>query len=145
MNWTKYISVLALFVSIGSFGLSYNLSRESAVTAIKPVLVFQFDDENGWSVKNVGNGPALDVIVAMKKDDKTDWSQPMRIPPLARNGTFNLKKWDAYTNARTLGVRYRNIQEKIYSTTCTNDLSKTHESNVLPSWSDKEIKRHWKL
>lgn len=143
MNWTKYISALALVVSVGSFALSYNLSRESAITSVRPVLVFQFDENEGWSVRNVGNGPALDVIVAMKKDDKADWTQPMRIPPLAKDGEFSLKKWDIYTPARTLGATYRNIQEKVYSTTCTSDLSKTHEGNVLRTWPDTEIVRHW--
>ena len=103
MDWTKYVSAIALVVSVGSFGLSYNLSHESAITSVRPVLVYQFDERKGWSVRNVGNGPALDVIVAMKKDDKADWTQPMRIPPLAKDGEFNLNKWDIYNNARTLG------------------------------------------
>ena len=143
MDWTKYISAIALVISVGSFGLSYNLSRDSAITSIRPVLVFQFDNTNGWSVKNIGNGPALDVIIAMKKGDKDDWTQPLRIPPLAKNGEFNIDKWSFYKTARTLGATYSNIQDKVYSTTCTNDLSKTHEGNVLRTWQDADIERHW--
>ena len=143
MGWTKYISAVALVVSIGSFGLSYNLSRESEITSVRPVLVFQFDEENGWSVRNVGNGPALDVLVAMKKNDRGNWMHPMRIPPLSKSGEFGLNKWDVYSNARTLGVTYHDIQKKPYSTTCTNDLSEPHEGNVLPTWPDSKIGRHW--
>src|SRR5262245_55869944 len=99
MDWTKYVSVVALVVSVGSFGLSYNLSRQSAITSVRPVLVFQFDVNNGWSVRNVGNGPALDVLVAMKTHETADWTQPMRVPPLSKDGEFGLQKWDVYINA----------------------------------------------
>jgi len=145
MDWTKYVSAVALVVSIGSFGLSYNLSRQSAITSVRPVLVFQFDVNNGWSVRNVGNGPALDVLVAMKTDDRADWTQPMRIPPLSKDGEFGLQKWGIYTDARTLGATYRDVQQRTYSTTCTDDLSTIHERNALRTWSDSEIRRHWKL
>jgi hypothetical protein len=92
----------------------------------------------------VGNGPALDVLVAMKTDDGADWTQPMRIPPLSKDGEFALQKWPVYTNARTLGATYNDIQQRAYSTTCTDDLSAIHEGNALRTWSNSEIKRHWK-
>jgi len=144
MDWKQYVSVAALVVSIGSCTLSYNLSRQSAITSVRPVLVFQFDVNNGWSVRNVGSGPALDVLVAMRTDDSSDWTQPMRIPPLPKDGEFGLQKWSVYTTARTLGATYGDIQQRTYSTTCTDDLSTVHEGNALRTWSDPEIKRHWK-
>jgi hypothetical protein len=144
MDWKQYVSVAALVVSIGSCALSYNLSRSSAITSVRPVLTFQFDVNSGWSIRNVGNGPALDVLVAMKTDDGTDWTQPMRIPPLSKDGEFGLQKWGVYTNARTLGATYTDIQRRTYSTTCTDDLSAIHEGNALRVWSDAEIRRHWK-
>jgi len=144
MDWKQYVSTTALVVSIGSCALSYNLSQQSAITSVQPVLVFQYNTRSGWSVRNVGNGPALDVLVAMKTDDRADWTQPMRIPPLPKDSEFGLKKWDVYTSARTLGATYSDIRRRIYSTTCTDDLSAVDEGNSLRIWLDSEIKRHWK-
>jgi hypothetical protein len=143
MDWKQYVSLAALLVSIGSCTLSYDLSRRVAITSVRPVLTFQFDVNKGWSVRNVGNGPALDVLVAMKSDDSSDWAHPMRIPPLSKDGEFGLQEWEVYINARTLGATYSDIQQRTYTTTCTDDLSRIHEGNAMRTWSDLEIKRHW--
>ena len=108
MDWKQYTSVAALCVSLGSFTLSYNLSRQSAVTSVRPVLAFQFGAD-GWSIRNVGNGAALDLLIAMKTDDNSGWTQPLRIPPLSRDGEYGLQPWDVYTNARTLGATYTDV------------------------------------
>jgi len=143
MDWKQYVSAAALVVSIGSCTLSYNLSRQSAVTSVLPVLVFQYDRNSGWSLRNVGSGPALNVLVAMKKDDRADWTQPMRIPPLSKDGQFSLQKWPFYGSARMLGATYFDVQQRRYSTTCVNDVSSINEGNVLKVWPDAEIRRHW--
>lgn len=143
MDWTKYVSSVALVVSIASFGLSYRLSRDAAITSVRPVLVFQFDVNTGWSVRNVGNGPALDVLVAMRTGDNADWTQPLRIPPLSNDGEFGLQRWAVYADARTLGATYRDIQQRTYSTTCTDDVSVVQVGNALRTWPDSQIGRHW--
>ena len=143
MDWKKYIAVTALVVSIISFTLTYRLSRQSAVTSVRPVLVFEYSHKDNWGVRNVGNGPALNVIVA-KKTDTTDWYNPVRIPPLAKDGQFSLADW-LYDdpNVRTLGAYYCDIVQRKYSSTCTNDLSEIHKGNKLKDWPEKEIKKHW--
>lgn len=143
MDWKQYASVAALLVSIGSCSASLSMSRHTAITAIRPVLVFHFDLKNGWAIQNVGNGPALDLLVAMKTKDSVAWSHPLRVPPLAKDGEFGLLKWNVYVSARTLGVTYRDIQGRAYSTTCTNDRSSVHDGYSLRSWPDEEITRHW--
>jgi len=143
MDWKQYISAAALVVSIGSCTLSYNLSRQSAITSVRPVLVFQYELGSGWSLRNVGNGPALNILIAMKKDDRAEWAQPMRIPPLPKDGLFSLQKWPVYGGARVLGASYFDVQQRPYSTSCVNDLSTIQEGNVLKTWPDDAIRRHW--
>jgi hypothetical protein len=143
MDWKQHVAAAALVVSIGSCTLSYNLSHQTAVTSVRPVLVFQYDLSSGWSLRNVGNGPALDVLVAMKKDDHADWTQPMRVPPLPKDGQFGLQKWPVYGSARVLGSSYLDVQQRQYSTTCINDLSAIHEGNALKTWPDDAIHRYW--
>ena len=40
-----------------------------------------------WSVRNVGNGPALDVLIARRTDDQSDWTYPVRIAPVSKDGS----------------------------------------------------------
>ena len=143
MDWKLFVAILAIIVSIISFTLSYQLSKQSSITSMKPVLVFEYTAEEGWIIRNVGNGPALNVVLAMK-ENKSDWFNPIRIPPLSKDGEFILS-WIRHTNIRTLGAAYEDFMQKSYSTTCTDDLSKITEGNVLREWPENEIKRHWQI
>jgi hypothetical protein len=143
MDWKQYVSVAALLFSLVSFSLTFGLSKSSAVTAVRPVLVFEYSESDGWSVRNVGNGPALNVLVATKNDD-SDWLQPVRIPTLKRDGAFPLN-WIGHLNVRTLGASYMDVSARQYSSTSTNDLSEVYEGNRLREWPEKAISAHWKV
>lgn len=53
------LSSTALLVSIVTFALNYRHALRSAVLARKPVLVFEYDGQRGWVLRNVETGPAL--------------------------------------------------------------------------------------
>src|SRR5262245_2531933 len=101
---TAILSSTALVVSVTSFALTYRHTRRSSVLARKPVLVFEYDRELGWVLRNVGAGPALNVIVAQKRVGG-DWFNPVRVPPLSRDGTFVLV-WLNHVNSTELGATY---------------------------------------
>jgi hypothetical protein len=142
MDWKQYVSVAALAFSLVSFTFSYSLSSRSAVTSIRPVLVFEYTHDAGWSVRNVGSGPALNVLIA-SKNEGGDWRNPVRIPAIQRDGHF-LLSWIGHQNIRTLGATYMDIAERDYSSTSVNDLSQTFEGNKLRAWGESEIAAHWK-
>ncbi|HRB33809.1 MAG TPA: hypothetical protein PLP93_11770 [Nitrosomonas sp.] len=142
MDWKQYTSVVALAFSVVSFGLSYSLSSKSAVTSIRPVLVFEYTHEAGWSIRNVGSGPAMNILIAGKADGG-DWRDPVRIPALQRDGRFPIA-WMGHKNIRTLGATYVDIADRPYSSLSTNDLSTTSEGNLIRAWSENEIAAHWK-
>ncbi|MBT9595413.1 MAG: hypothetical protein IV094_05490 [Vitreoscilla sp.] len=143
MDWKQYTSVVALAFSVVSFMLSYSLSSHSAVTSIRPVLVFEYTHEAGWSIRNVGSGPAMNVLVAGKAEG-SDWLDPVRIPALQRDGRFPLA-WIGHANIRTLGATYVDIADRPYSSVSTNDLSTTSAGNLLRAWPESEITAHWKM
>jgi len=143
MDWKQYVSVAALLFSLVSFLLTFSLSRTSAVTSVRPVLVFEYSAGEGWSLRNVGNGPALNVLVAMKSND-SDWLQPVRIPALGHDGSFQLR-WLGHANVRTLGASYVDIIARAYSSISTNDLSEVYEGNRLREWPESSISAHWKV
>jgi len=131
-------NIIAAFAFIISV-ISYWLSRRTSISDIRPVLVFIYDERYGWSLKNVGNGPALNIIVAQKKGD---WFNPVRIPPLSTNSEFTMK-WLGHVNDTSLGANYTDFDNRIYSATCSNDLSKVYKGLTLRKWNEKEIGRHW--
>lgn len=143
VDWKQYISVAAFVFSLVSFSLAYALSTRSATTSVRPVLVFEYTQQEGWSIRNVGTGPALNVLVA-GKDEGSDWRSPVRIPPLQRDGRF-LLSWIGHPNIRTLGASYTDIEDRPYSSSCTDDLSKVYEGNRLKRWPESQVTAHWKL
>ena len=136
-NIEVIISGLAFIVSI--FSLWH--SQRASIASIRPVLVFIYDEKIGWSIKNIGNGPALNIIIA-QKHIKGDWFNPVRIPPLSTNSEFILS-WLGHVNDTGLGAEYNDFENREYSAICGNDLSKVYNKQMLPKWSEKEIGRHW--
>ena len=97
LDWQKFSSTAALAVSVTSFALSYSLSvknassAKNAITSVQPIWVFHDNRERGRSVRNVGNGPALDVLIARRTDDQSDWTHPVRMAPVSKDGRVRLE------------------------------------------------------
>jgi hypothetical protein len=59
-------AVAALALSLVSFVSTYQAGHEEDRRSRMPVLVFIYGARGGWTLRNVGNGPALNVLVAQK-------------------------------------------------------------------------------
>jgi hypothetical protein len=73
----------ALVISLITFVLSYRAATATERRSRLPVLVFVYDG-NRWLLRNVGNGPALGILVAqkhMKGSQAGNWYNPVRVPP----------------------------------------------------------------
>jgi hypothetical protein len=136
----RLVAVTALIVSVISFSMSYLQSRKGAITGMMPVLVFVYDKDGQWVLQNLGNGPALNVVVAEKANDDAQWTHPVRIPPLPREGRFSLH---VNVNTRWLGASYMDIEGHDYSATCVEDDSRVTFGRVLPHWKADEVQPHW--
>jgi hypothetical protein len=136
----RLLSITALVVSVVSFSMSYLQSRSSGITGMMPVLAFVYEKDGQWVLQNLGNGPALNIIVAEKATDGSQWSNPVRIPPLPREGHFPLK---VNVNARWLGATYMDTEGHDYSATCVEDDSRVRAGRILPHWKTNEIRPHW--
>jgi hypothetical protein len=141
MELRDWLPIGAFAVSVMSLTISYLSSRKTSITGIKPVLVFVYDEEKGWILQNIGNGPAMNIIVAQKRVGG-EWFNPVRIPPVSK-GTEFILTWLGHVNDTGLGATYTDFQDRTYSSTCGNDLSRTFEGNKLRVWKEQEIGRHW--
>lgn len=135
------VSLVALAFSIVSFFLSYRLSVEASVTSVKPVLVFEYDGGKGWILSNIGNGPALNVLVAQKRVGG-EWFNPVRVPPLAAASSL-VPSWLGHVNTTGLGATYTDIDGRGYSSVTGNDLTQIHDGRTFGPWSEDQIGRHW--
>jgi hypothetical protein len=131
---------IAIAVSIVTFALSFWFSWRSAIAAQRPVLVFVYS-ENGWMLRNVGGGPALNIVVAQKRVGG-EWFNPVRIPPLAREAELALT-WLGHVSSTGLGATYEDYESRPYTSTCGNDLTRSSSGAQFGGWRDDEIGRHW--
>ena len=137
MAVSDLMAALALFVSVASFFFAWRAD----VISRRPVLVILYDGDRGWVLRNVGNGPALNIIVAQKKP-KGEWFNPVRVPALAREQEF-VMTWLGHVNTTGLGATYEDFKGRVYSSTCGNDLSRTYSGNMLEEWPEAESAPHW--
>jgi hypothetical protein len=135
------LSSTALLVSMVTFALNYRHTRRSAVLARKPVLIFAYDGDHGWVLRNVGAGPALNIIVAQKRVGG-EWFNPVRVPPLSKDGKVVLG-WLNHVNTTGLGALYADTEQLAYTSTCGNDLSQVFSGTLFGPWPEVEIGRNW--
>lgn len=125
------VSIAAILLSAVTFGLSYRASRAADRRARIPVLVFVYDDgTRGWLLRNVGNGPALNIEVAQKVvrgEQAGSWINPVRVPPIGRDKEV-LLSWLGDTNVYGLGAVYEDFLSadegaagRTYTVTYSND------------------------
>jgi hypothetical protein len=139
------IAGIALVVSVIVFVDNRLRALEAARLARVPVLAFTWDDpRQSWILTNVGNGPALDVVILQRIGGR--WAHPLRMREMAVQDSnvvpIGWMRWDENPG---LGARYRSITGEPYMTRTGDDWSQ-HS----PGWGDmpvalwKEIEPHWR-
>jgi hypothetical protein len=143
MSVATVIAIVSLAIAAVSFVVNYWVSHRAAIRARKPVLVFVDDPRSGcWVLQNVGNGPALNVLVAQREFGY--WFNPVLTPPLAKDSGFSLE-WLGRVNTTGLGATYSDFEDRRYTSTLGGERSRTYERNRLPDWNDREVRRYWEL
>jgi len=132
---------IAVLVSIVSLWVALWTFVRSRVTSLQPVLVFTFDSRTGWLLRNIGNGPALDIIGAERPKD-AGWSMPMRIPPLSPSAQVEVSPL-GHHNVPELACSYRDIDGRCYTSVCEHDLTVVQKGRALPIWPEEQIERLW--
>lgn len=139
------IAGIALVVSLIVFVDNRLRALEAARLARVPMLAFTWDDpRQSWILTNIGNGPALDVVILQRI--RGLWAHPLRMPEMAVQDSnavpIGWMRWDKNPG---LGARYRSITGEQYMTRTGDDWSQ-HS----PGWRDmpdtlwNEIDPHWR-
>jgi hypothetical protein len=134
--------VLTLAVSTLALSVSAVALLRNAVNWARPVLVFVYDGTRGWVLSNIGNGPALNLVVAQKRpgiSGRDGWFRPVRVPPLAASHEAVLD-WLQHTNDTGLGVEYEDVEGRKYCAHCGADLTRIRRGPLFPwGWQENEI------
>lgn len=146
------VSIAAIVLSGVTFGLTYRASKVTERRSRIPVLVFVYNGSRGWLLRNVGNGPALNVEVAQKivfGEQAGSWIKPVRVPPVGRDEEVVLS-WLEDDNLHGLGAVYEDFLSadegtpgRTYTVTCGNDRNTVVPGRHLPAWSGSEIVAQW--
>ena len=143
MSPAIFISAFSVTIAALSLVVNFLLNHRAAVRARKPVLVFVDEPETGcWTLQNIGNGPALNVLVAQRAQGQ--WFNPVRVKPLGKDAAFPLQ-WLGRVNNTGLGATYTDFEGRPYTSTLGADVSRAYDGAQLPEWSDREIARYWEL
>lgn len=143
MDGPAVIAAVAILVSIATFVVTLWTGRRAEVRARRPVLVFVDEPSRDcWVLRNVGNGPALNVLIAQRKDGS--WFNPVKLPPLGRDAAFDLT-WLGRVNDTGLGATYVDFEGHPFTSTVGEEVVRTVEGARLPAWTDDEVERYWSV
>ena len=138
------IAAIALVISIIVFVDNRIREIRSARLGRRPTLVFVWDgSQRTWTLSNIGNGPALDVVIYQHIDKR--WRHPLRMPEMAvQDCNVVPRRWyEEWHGDPGLGARYRSITEEEYFTKTGDDYSEV--SAGWPDFSaDEVIEPHWR-
>lgn len=147
---SNIIAAAALILSMLTFGLAQRTARAADRRSRIPVLVFVYDPSGRWLLRNVGNGPALNITVAMKVNHEDhDWKNPTRIPPISRDREFQLT-WLHDYDVAVLAASYDDFlsadnsgKSREYTVQMAYDLNRVVPRRELPRWELTDTLAHW--
>lgn len=93
-----------------------------------PVLVFTRVSGNRCQLANVGEGPAIGVILGDRLHEGK-WESKVSCRPIAAGGEVDV---DWIQHGYEVVAVYRDIRGNIYSTVCTLSENRFYESNKFP-------------
>jgi hypothetical protein len=151
------VATAALLFAVISFLISFYSASVAGRRARMPALIFTYDlTYHQWVLRNVGNGPALDIVVAQRDKKRSKWYMPVRIPPMGKDDQF-VVWWLEESRDFGLGARYHDMVvgdsralRHVYVTRTGDDVSRIYAGRRsrrvdMPIWPDSEVTRHWQL
>lgn len=144
------LAIAALVLSAVTFALAQRSATASDRRSRIPVLVFIYDEKRYWLLRNVGNGPALNIVVAIKeKHGDESWQKRTRIPPIGRDGEFRLT-WLGDSDVAVMAASYEDFLaadtasgSRGYTVSMSYDENRVTPRRELPRWGPKESLAHW--
>ncbi len=133
MEKKEQISLIFSLLAFCVATLSFWLNRRNAILARQPVVVFEYD-QGGWRVRNIGKGPAMNLVVHVRGRE-TKWLHPVSVPSLREGSDFDLS-WIGSLNVWMLGATYADYEGHRYTTVGQHDRVKQMSGHVLGEFEE---------
>ena len=131
------ISLLALLLSLLTFVLSERRAgraerraQRADARSQRPVLVFQYDPVHGWSLSNVGTGPAVNVTVGARRSPQSDWTHLTRLHALGVGSTARIH-WALHDNLHDFAAQYTDADSRSYSVVAADERNSQRDDPVF--------------
>lgn len=123
-------SLAALVISLLSLAFAVRSRAIALKTTVVPTLVFACPGEN-WVVENIGNGPALNVVLYV--GDIRNWKEAKQCYPLPARSRL----WfpEVKTPRYRLGASYEDIHGVQYTSICTSYHTAIYEGQRPAEWA----------
>jgi hypothetical protein len=128
------ISVAALVISLLSLVFTVLYSRRSLRISVAPILIFSRDQQKGWLLENVGNGPALNVVVY--NGDMKEWEKAVRCYAIANKSNIDLP-WVVHPGQ--LGATYEDVIGNQFTSYTKDDLTSIKKGKSI-EWKQEILK-----
>ncbi len=125
MNSEIAMSAVALIVSTSVALIAYAFTRANSD---RPILVFTLHSGKRWHVDNVGNGPALNILVAdLAADGATQ--KIVNCAPVPAGGRFGVP-W--LQGGHELVAIYSDVHNRHFTTVCGSNRNRFARRNLYP-------------
>lgn len=124
------ILILSTVISLIAVALSYYTFQRTLRASARPVLIFSLRSETLWQLQNVGNGPAINILVG-EMNNKREWVNITNCYPLAAGATVPLL-W--LKHGVQLATVYTDIYGESLTTHCASNWNKVTNENEFPHW-----------
>jgi hypothetical protein len=118
MGASDLLALVAVVVSLATAAAGIAQAARISYREKAPIIVTYWDGaRDGWVIRNVGEGPALNVVVAQRRTDTAGvWYNPVVVPPIPPGGDFTIEWLPAdIFDPYGLGVRYSDARDKGHS------------------------------
>src|SRR3954466_14728667 len=123
-----FVLIASPSVAVVSLILNYLLFRKTQRASTMPVLVFARVSAKRWQLVNVGQGPALSIVVGDKVKNG-NWANRVRYFPIAAGAAVEL---DSLQDGDQFVAVYTDIRGNAYSSICSASENRFSQSNDFP-------------
>lgn len=130
MSVEAIIAIISTAISLLAVVVSFYTFHRSLKASSKPVLIFSLRSEALWQLQNVGNGPAVNVLVGEMNVNR-DWVNITNCYPLAAGASVPLS-W--LRHGVELAAVYTDVYGGSFTTHCASNWNAVSSRNEFPGW-----------
>ena len=135
--------VVTIFAGVAIFASAsfVYFAQLAAKTSVAPQLIFVWSESTGWILRNDGNGPASNVVVAHRLHSMNKWSDPTVLYDIPKGDKVSIC-WVGHNPDKLIAV-YSDMNRRLYTSFTDEDRTTISNGDSVRTWKDSEVRRLW--